>query len=42
MNTIQKFILKLKFKFIIFKMRFTKHETEADKSEWFIYERDED
>jgi hypothetical protein len=42
MNSIQKLILKTKFRFMIWKMKFKKQEIEVDKSEGFIYEADED
>lgn len=42
MNSIQRFILKTKFKLMILKMRFKKTQTEEDISEGFIYEEDED
>lgn len=38
MNTIQKFILKLRFKLMIFTLRFKKSKTEADDDKGFIYE----
>jgi hypothetical protein len=42
MRNIQKFILKIKFKWMILKMKISKPKTEVDNSEGFIYERDED
>lgn len=42
MNSMQKFILKTKFRFMIWMMKFKKQETEVDRSEGFIYEEDED
>lgn len=41
MNSIQKFILKTKFKFMIWKMKFKKQETEVDNSKGYIYEEDD-
>lgn len=38
MNIIQKFILKMKFKLLILKMRIKPPKTKADESEGFIYE----
>lgn len=32
----------MKFRFMIWKMSFIKHETKTDNSEGFIYEEDED
>jgi hypothetical protein len=41
MNSIQKFILKLKFKLMILKMRIKPPKTEVDNSKGYIYEEDE-
>lgn len=42
MRNIQKFILKLKFKLMILKMRIKPPKTEVDNSKGYIYEEDED
>jgi hypothetical protein len=42
MNSMQKFILKLKFKLMILKMRIKPPKTEVDNSKGYIYEEDED
>lgn len=42
MNNIQKFILKLKFKLMILKMRIKPPKTEVDNYKGYIYEEDED
>jgi len=41
MNNIQKFTLKLKFKWMIFKMKLRKQKNEVDTDEPFIYEQDD-
>lgn len=41
MNSMQKFILKLKFRWIILKMKISKPKTKVDNSKGFIYEEDE-
>lgn len=40
MNSIQKLILKLKFKLLILKMRIKPPKTKKDESKGFIYEDD--
>ena len=42
MRNIQKFILKIKFKWMILKMKISNPKTEVDNSKVFIYEEDED
>lgn len=41
MNSMQKFILKMKFKWMILKMKMSKPKTEVDNSKGFIYEEDD-
>ena len=41
MNSMQKFILKLKFKLMILKMRIKPPKTKVDNSKGYIYEEDE-
>jgi hypothetical protein len=41
MNNIQKFTLKLKFTWMIFKMKLRKQKNEVNTSEPFIYEQDD-
>lgn len=41
MNSMQKFILKMKFKWMILKMKISKPKTDVDNSKGFIYEEDD-
>lgn len=42
MNTIQKLFLKIKFKWMLFKLRFKKQKTDDRPVHYFIYEQDND
>ena len=41
MNSMQKFILKLKFKLMILRMRIKPPKTKADSHKGYIYEEDD-
>ena len=41
MNSMQKFILKMKFKWMILKMKISKPKTDVDNRKGFIYEEDD-
>jgi len=42
MNTIRKTLLKLKFKWMLFKSKFKKQKSTNLRNDYFIYERDDD
>lgn len=42
MNTIRKTLLKLKFKWMLFKSKLRKQKPDNLRNDYFIYERDDD